>query len=50
MEERNVGNYPENVRSQMLISWQSYEGLQIKFFSFKEIRKFLLEHGVLYIH
>ena len=33
----------------MFISWQSYEGLQITVLSFKEICKFLLEHGVPYI-
>ena len=34
---------------QTFISWQSYEGLQITVLSFKEICKFLLEHGVPYI-
>ena len=49
IEERNCANYPENARSQMFISWRSYEGLQITVLSFKEICKFLLERGVLYI-
>ena len=46
IEERNDANYTENTRSQMFISRQSYEGLQITVLSFKEICKFLLEHGV----
>ena len=49
IEESNNANYTENARSQMFISWQSYEGLHITVFSFKEICKFLLEHGAPYI-
>ena len=49
IEERNDANYTENARSQMFISWQSYEGLQITVLSFKKVCKFLLEQGVLYI-
>ena len=33
----------------MFISWQCYEELQITVSQFKEICKFLLEHGVPYI-
>ena len=33
----------------MFISWQSYEGLQITVFSFKEVCKFLLQQGIPYI-
>ena len=46
IEERNDVNYTENARFQMLVSWQSYEGLQTTVLSFKEIYKFFLEHGV----
>ena len=48
-KERNDANYTENARSQMFIWWQSYERLQIIVLSFKEICKFLLEHGDPYI-
>ena len=33
----------------MFISWQTYEGIQITVHSFKEVSRFLLEHGVQYI-
>ena len=33
----------------MFISWQSYEGLEITVFSFKEVCKFLLQQGIPYI-
>ena len=33
----------------MFISWQTHEGIQITVHSFKEVCKFLLEHGVPYI-
>ena len=36
-------------KSKMFISWQSYEGLQITVFSFKEVCKFLLQQGIPYI-
>ena len=49
IKERNDANFTENARSQMFISWQSYEGLQTTVLSFKEICKLLLENGVPYI-
>ena len=49
IEERNDSNYTENARSQIFISWHSYEGLHLTVLSFKEICKFLLEYGVPYI-
>ena len=49
IEESNDTNYRENARSQMFISWQSYEELQITVLSFTEICKFLLKHGIPYI-
>ena len=49
IEERNDANYSDNTKSKMFISWQSYEGLQITVFSFKEVCKFLLQQGIPYI-
>ena len=48
IEERNDGNYSDNAKPKMFISWQSYEGLQVTVFSFKEVCKFLL-HKVFHI-
>ena len=49
IEERNDANYSDNAKSKIFISWQSYEGLQIIVFSFKEICKFLLQQSISYI-
>lgn len=49
IKERNDHPYTAQARSNMFISWQTYEGLQITVHSFKEVCKFLLEHGVRYI-
>ena len=49
IEERNDANYNDNAKSRMFISWQSYEGLEITVFSFKEVCKFLLQQGIPYI-
>ena len=43
------GNFIQNDKSNMFISWQSYEGLQVTVHSFKEVCKFLLEQGISYI-
>ena len=43
------GNFTQNDKSNMFISWQSYEGLQVTVHSFKEVCKFLLEQGISYI-
>ena len=49
IEERNDTNYSDNAKSTMFIPRQSYEGLQITVFSFKEVCKFLLQQGIPYI-
>ena len=49
IEERNDRPYTANARSNMFISWQTHEGLQVTVYSFKEIVKFLLENGVSYV-
>ena len=49
IEARNDTNYSANARSNMFISWQTYEGLQITVHSFKEVCKYLLHNGVKFI-
>ena len=49
IEARNDTNYSANARSNMSISWQTYEGLQITVHSFKEVCKYLLHNGVKFI-
>ena len=38
-----------NVKANMFISWQTYEGLQVTVHSFKELVKFLPQNGVPYV-
>ena len=45
----NDRDYTAKERSNMFISWQNYEGIQITVHSFKEVCRFLLEHRVQYI-
>ena len=47
--EKRKGNFSENARSSMFISWQTYEGLQTSVLSFKEVCQFLLQNGVPYV-
>ena len=47
--EDRPGDFTQNAKSNMFISWQSYEGLQITVNSFREVCKFLLQHGIPYI-
>ena len=47
--EERPGNFSQNAKSRMLISWQTYEGLQISAHSFVEVCKFLLQIGVHYV-
>ena len=49
IQNRDDSNYTAHARSNMFISWQTHEGIQITVHSFKEVCKFLLEHGVPYI-
>ena len=48
IEERQ-GNFTQNAKSNMFLSWQTYEGIQVTVHSFKEVCKFLLQQGVPYI-
>ena len=49
IQNRDDSNYTAHARSNIFISWQTHEGIQITVHSFKEVCKFLLEHGVPYI-
>ena len=49
IDNRNDRNYTANAKTNMFISLQTYEGIQVAVHSFKEVCKFLLEHGVPYI-
>ena len=46
--EGRPGNFIQNAKAKMFISWQTHEGLQVTVHSFKEVVKFLLENGVKY--
>ena len=43
------GNFTQNARSRMFLSWQTYEGLQISAYSVVEATKFLLNEGMEYV-
>ena len=43
------GNYTQNARNQMFISWQTYEGFKITVHSVIEVTKFLLQEGVEFV-
>ena len=47
--EKRSGNFTQLEKSKMFISGQSYEGVQITVYSFTELCKFLLQHGVKYV-
>ncbi|XP_047135769.1 uncharacterized protein LOC124812779 [Hydra vulgaris] len=47
--ETRAGHYNDNSKSKMFLSWQTYEGLKITVYSFKEVVKFLLENGLKYV-
>ena len=47
--ERRQGEFSANAKSNMFISWQTYEGLQTSVLSFKEVCRFLLQNGVPYV-
>ena len=47
--DERPGNFTQNAKSNMFLSWQIYEGIQVTVHSFKEVCKFLLQQGVPYI-
>ena len=47
--EERPGNHTRNAKSNMFISWQTYEGLQITVHAFKECCRYLLQNNVPYV-
>ena len=47
--ENRPGNYSQNTRARMLLSWQTYEGFQLTVQSTIESTKFLLQEGMDYV-
>ena len=47
--EQRPGNFSRNARSNMFISWQTFEGLKITVHLIIEAVKFLLQHHVKYV-
>ena len=47
--EERPGDFTQNAKSRMFISWQTYEGLQVTVHSLKEVVKYLLQNGVRYV-
>lgn len=47
--EQRPGNFTQNARSKMFISWQTYEGFQITVNAVIDICKFLLQEGIEYV-
>ena len=43
------GNFMQNAKSHMFISWKTYEGFQMTTFSATEATKFLLEEGMEFV-
>ena len=43
--ENRPGNYTQNARAKMFLSWQTYEGFKITVHSVTEVVRFLLEEG-----
>ena len=40
------GNFTDDERSKMFISWQTYEGIQMTVYAIIEATKFLLKEGI----
>ena len=47
--ENRPGNYSQNARARMFLSWQTYEGFQLTVQSTIESTKFLLGEGMDYV-
>lgn len=47
--EDRPGNFTQNAKQRMFISWQTYEGIKITVHSIIEATQFLLQHGVHYV-
>lgn len=47
--ENRPGNFTQNARAKMFLSWQTYEGFKITVHSVTEVVKFLLEEGMEFV-
>ena len=47
--DNRQGNFNQNARSKMFLSWQTYEGFKISVYSVIEVTKFLLGEGVEFV-
>lgn len=47
--ENRPGNYTQNARAKMFLSWQTYEGFKITVHSVTEVVRFLLEEGMEFV-
>lgn len=47
--ENRPGNFSQNARARMFLSWQTYEGFQLTVQSTIESTKFLLQEGMEYV-
>ena len=43
------GNFSQNARDRMFLSWQTFEGLQITVYSITECVKYLLNSGLKFV-
>ena len=47
--ENRPGNFTQNARARMFLSWQTYGGFKLTVFSAIEATKFLLQEGMEYV-
>ena len=47
--EERPGDFTRNAKSNMFLSWQTYEGIQVTVNSFTEVCRYLLQNGVSYV-
>ena len=47
--ENRPGNFTQNVRARMFLSWQTHEGFKLKVSSAIEATKFLLKEGMEFV-
>lgn len=47
--DNRPGNFEQNARNRMFISWQTYEGFKITVYSVIEVTKFLLGEGMEFV-
>ena len=47
--EQRIGNFTQNARSKIFLSWQTFEGFEITTYSVIEVVKFLLSEGMEFV-